>query len=193
MLRLNIGGADMIKVTGDTTLSNSFMGNTIQICVVTKDIFRTLEGFVQLGVGPWRVYTFSPENVSNQTYRGKSQPYSMRLAVAWTGTTFWEVIEPLEGESIYKDWLKKHGEGIQHVAQECAPLAFDDQIAEFERRGLSVVQSGIWNNQVRYAYIGAEDLTGMVIELFTFPEGFSFPEPEVWYPGPPPGHKGHAA
>jgi methylmalonyl-CoA/ethylmalonyl-CoA epimerase len=176
----------MIKVTGETTLSNSFMGNTVQICVVTADMFKRLEGFVRLGVGPWRVYTFSPDNVREQTYRGKPEPYSMLLAVAWSGTSFWEVIQPLNGNSIYKDWLREHGEGIHHVAQECAPLKFEQQIAEFESRGLSVVQTGVWRDLVRYAYIGTEDLTGMTIELFTFAEGFTFPEPEVWYPGPPP-------
>lgn len=175
-----------ISVTSIQSLSNSFMGDTIQICVVTEDIFRTMAGFVKLGVGPWRVYTFNPETVSEQTYRGKAQPYSMRLAVAWTGSSFWEVIQPLDGDSIYRDWLRKHGEGIQHVAQSCGALAFDDQIAEFRRRGLEVVQSGFWRQEVRYAYIGSEELAGMSIELFSFPEGYSFPEPELWYPAPPP-------
>lgn len=174
-----------IAVVDDKTLSNSFMSDTIQICVVTRDIYRTMAGFVKLGVGPWRIYTFGPGTVTEQTYRGKEQTYSMRLAVAWTGTSFWEIIEPLEGDSIYKDWLAEHGEGIQHVAQSCAPLAFEDQIAEFNKRGLEVIQSGFWDGQVRYAYMGSEDLTGMAIELFAFPDDFEFPEPEEWYPAAP--------
>ena len=175
-----------VAVISDTALSNGFMGDTIQTCVVTHDIHRTMAGFVALGVGPWRVYQFSPETVTEQTYRGRSQPYSMFLAVAWTGNSFWEIIQPLEGDSIYRDWLNEHGEGIQHVAQSCAPLAFDDQIAEFRRRGLEVVQSGFWRGEVRYAYIGSESLTGMAIELFAFPDGYAFPEPEEWYPAAPP-------
>ena len=111
--------SDAITVTGETSLSNSFLGDTVQICVVTKDIYRTLDGFAKLGIGPWRIYTFGPGTVTEQTYRGKKQTYSMRLAVGYTGSTFWEVIEPLEGESIYKDFLAAHGEGIQHVAQGC--------------------------------------------------------------------------
>ena len=176
---------DAVDVIDDKTLSNSFMADTIQICVVTEDIYRTMAGFVQLGVGPWRVYTFGPGTVTEQTYRGKEQTYSMRLALAWSGSSFWEIIQPLAGDSIYKDWLAEHGEGIQHVAQSCSPLALDEQIAEFRKRGLEVVQSGFWADQVRYAYIGSEKLTGMAIELFAFPEDFEFPEPEEWYPAAP--------
>lgn len=177
-----------VKVTGDTTLSNSFMGDTIQICVVTKDIDRTMAGFVKMGIGPWRVYTFGPGTVKNQTYRGRKQTYSMRLALAWTGTSFWEIIEPVEGDSIYKDWLAKHGEGIQHVAQSCGTMAFEDQVAEFEARGIPMIQSGEWEG-VRYAYFGTEEITGMATEIFGFPDGFVFPEPERWYPAAPPSEK----
>ena len=130
--------SDAITVTGETSLSNSFLGDTVQICVVTTDIYRTLDGFVKLGIGPWRIYTFGPATVTEQTYRGKKQTYSMRLAVGYTGSTFWEVIEPLEGESIYKDFLAAHGEGIQHVAQGCGKLTLAEQIVPAEpviRRG----------------------------------------------------------
>jgi methylmalonyl-CoA/ethylmalonyl-CoA epimerase len=108
---------DTIEVTGPASLSNSFLGDTIQVCVVTRDLRRTLDGFVQLGIGPWRVYTFSPETVKHQTYGGTAQPYSMRLALANSGTMMWEVIQPLEGPSIYKDFLARHGEGVQHVGR----------------------------------------------------------------------------
>ena len=70
-------------VTGDNTLSNSFLGDNIQICVVTRDLHRTMRGLVRTGIGPWRVYTFGPENVQRLTYRGKPASLSMRLAIAF--------------------------------------------------------------------------------------------------------------
>ena len=96
----------------------------------------------------------------------------------------WEVIQPLEGPSIYKDFLAKHGEGIQHVGQACNGLSFDEQCAVFEKRGLKNVQAGKWTT-VRYAYFGTEELVGTTMEIFDFPEGFEFPEPEEWYPAKP--------
>ena len=173
-----------IRVTGEGTLSNSFLGDTIQVCVVTRDLKRTCDGFVQMGIGPWRVYTFGPETVRDQTYRGKPAQYSMRLALATSGTMMWEVIEPLEGPSIYKDFLAKGAEGVQHVGQNCQGVPFDQQVAKFEQRGLRNIQAGQWHG-VRYAYFGTEELIGTTVEIFDFPADFAWPEAEEWIPAKP--------
>ena len=173
-----------ILVTGEGTLSNSFLGDTIQVCVVTRDLQRTCNGFVQMGIGPWRVYTFGPRSVRDQTYRGKPAQYSMRLALATSGTMMWEVIEPLDGPSIYKDFLEKSPEGVQHVGQNCRGVPFDQQVATFEKRGLSNIQSGTWHG-VRYAYFETQGLIGTTVEIFDFPANFVFPEPEQWIPAKP--------
>jgi hypothetical protein len=54
------------------------LGEAIQICVVTRDLRRTMGGLVRAGIGPWSVYTFGPDTVSDLTYRGKPAQYSMR-------------------------------------------------------------------------------------------------------------------
>ena len=173
-----------IEVLSDTKLSNSFLGDTVQVCVVTKDLERTLDGFVQMGIGPWRVYTFGPETVKDQTYGGKPERYSMCLALATSGTMMWEVIQPLEGPNIYNDFLAKHGEGVQHVGQGCNGLSFDQQCSTLEAAGRKMIQSGNWGG-VRYAYYGTEDLIGTTVEIFDFPADFVFPEPEQWVPSRP--------
>ena len=76
------------------------------------DYQKAMEGMVQAGIGPWRVYTFGPENCTDLTLYGKPASFSMKLCMAWTGSMFWEIVQPLDGPSIYKDFLDKHGEGI---------------------------------------------------------------------------------
>lgn len=176
---------ETIKVLSESNLSNSFIGDTIQICVVTRDIKRTLKQFVRIGVGPWRIYTFSPDTVTDLIFRGKSANYSVRLALAWSGSTFWEVIQPISGTSVYSEWLDVHGEGIQHVAQACDGIPFEERVAEYLRRGFTVTQSGAFMGKVRYAYLDTEDSTGFATELIDFPEGYELPEPEEWYPYKP--------
>ncbi|WP_420466679.1 VOC family protein [Panacagrimonas sp.] len=173
-----------VTVTGEASLSNSFLGDTIQVCVVTQELERTLEGFVRMGIGPWRVYTFSPETVRDQTYMGEPARYSMRLALATSGTMMWEVIQPLDGPNIYTDFIESHGEGVHHVGQSCNGLSYDAQFEKFAAAGRKMIQSGTWKG-VRYAYFSTEDLIGTTVEIFDFPEGFVFPEPERWYPARP--------
>jgi hypothetical protein len=174
-----------IIATGAATLSNSFVGNTIQVCVVTSDFKRTINGFVELGIGPWAAYTFGPGTVTEQTYMGQRVVHSMRLALATAGNMLWEVIQPLDGPSIYKDFLAAHGEGVHHVAIGCESLSFDRRIEEFEKRGCRKIQSGLWVGRVPYAYFATESLIGTTVEIFEIPPGFNFPPPEEWIPGPP--------
>ncbi len=47
-------------VISETRLSNSFLGKLIEVCIVTADYRRTIEGLVRLGIGPWMVYTWTP-------------------------------------------------------------------------------------------------------------------------------------
>lgn len=91
---------------------STFLGNPIEICLVTKDFKRTIAGLSQLGIGPWRVYTFTPENTTNQTYRNEPSAFTMRVCFAdLSPTMVYEVIQPLSGPSIFQKFLDEHGEG----------------------------------------------------------------------------------
>jgi hypothetical protein len=173
-------------VTGANTLSNSFLGDNIQICVVTRDFRRTMEGLVRAGIGPWRVYTFGPETVSELTYRGEPANYSMKLCLAFSGGMMWEIVQPLTGPNLYEEFLEKHGEGVHHVAFGCNNIPWQERLDAFAAHGYQMVQSGLWQDRVPYAYFDTEADTTTMIEIFDIPADFVLPEPEEWYPGPPP-------
>ena len=176
----------MPTVTSEVTMSNSFLTETVQVCVVTRDYQRTMEGLVQTGIGPWRVYTFDPTSVSDMTFRGKPAQYSMKLCLAFTGNMMWEIVQPLTGPNLYDEFLDQHGEGIHHVAFACGDLAWDERIKGFEERGFEMIQSGVWQGRVPYAYFGTKDKTSTTFEIFDIPADFVLPDPETWYPAPPP-------
>ena len=62
-------------------------------------------------------------------------PYSMKLALAWTQDFMWEVVQPLEGPSIYKEFLAKRGEGMHHVLIETAGHQYEDLLEEARTKG----------------------------------------------------------
>ena len=106
------------------------LGHLVQVCVVTRDYQRTMEGLVKAGIGPWRVYTFGPETVTELTFRGKPASHSMKLCLAFSGTMMWEIVQPLTGPSLYEDFLEQHGEGVHHVAVDCNGLPWEARLRD---------------------------------------------------------------
>jgi hypothetical protein len=166
-------------------LPANIVGETFQVCIVTRDYQRTLEGLTKLGIGPWRVYTFDSSTCTDMTYHGKPADFTFKLCLAFSGAMMWEIVQPLEGPNIYDDFLKAHDEGIHHIAVDCHGVGWEQRVSQFAERGFEIIQSGKWQGVVNWAYFGTEDATTTVFETFIVPEGFEFPEPEAWYPGPP--------
>ncbi|HZZ49712.1 MAG TPA: VOC family protein [Pseudonocardia sp.] len=176
----------MGTVVGASDLDNSFAGSVVQVCVVSRDLRRTMAGMVRLGIGPWQVHTFSPKTVDDMTYRGAPATSIFKIALAFSGTMMWELIQPMEGPSIYGEFLEKHGEGVHHVAMDCAGADWDTRLQLFADHGYEVIQSGRWLGKVPYAYFATEDDVTTTIETFIIPDDFPLPEPDEWYPAAPP-------
>lgn len=161
---------------------SSFLGNVVEIAVVTRDHRRTMEGLWRLGIGPWQIHTFDPGNTTNQTYYGESCSFVIKVCFAQTGDTIWEIIEPVSGPTVFADFLERHGEGIHHIAYDCHHIPFEKRIAEFEGRGFRLVQSGSWMNRNHFAFFSTESETTTCFETYVFPDDWVYPEPEGWYP-----------
>ena len=151
-----------------------------QVAFVVEDLEDGMDRFSNiLGVGPWDVYRFEPPALTDRTFRGESHEYSMRLALADVGETMLELIEPLEGPSIYTEHLEEHGEGLHHVA--C--FAFEDThavIDAFEDAGMPVIQSGNFDGVEYWYFDTADELNGTIFETAANLE--AIPEPEMTYP-----------
>ncbi|CAA9520991.1 MAG: hypothetical protein AVDCRST_MAG67-3369 [uncultured Solirubrobacteraceae bacterium] len=173
-------------VVSATELSNSFLGSLIEVCFVTADHRRTMEGLVRLGIGPWRIYTFDSRTVTERTYRGEPAAFGIRVCFADAGGTALEIMEPLFGPSIFQEHLDRHGEGIHHVAFDVDHRPWEERLAAFEDRGFPVSQSGRFNRENTFAFFDTEAATGTTFETYDIPPGYIWPEPEAWFPGPPP-------
>ncbi|MCV7169239.1 VOC family protein [Mycobacterium manitobense] len=173
-------------VLSATRLSNSFLGELIEICIVTADHRRTMEGLVRLGIGPWRVYTFDSRTVTDRTYRGAAADYAIKVCFADVGNIAVEIMQPLYGPSIFQEFLDTHGEGIQHIAFDCEQRPWGERIADFAGRGFRMVQSGRFVDENAFAFFDTERDTGTTFETYSIPPGFVWPEPEEWFPAPPP-------
>jgi len=102
-----------------------------QIGIVTRDAHKTVECYQALfGLGPWTVYDSTPDMY---WFKGKPSHMRLRQGKAMLGGIELELVQPLEGESPFHEFLQEHGEGLH-------PLAFntedyDATIRRFEKAG----------------------------------------------------------
>ena len=124
----------------------------------------------------WQRLGFQPIPIEHATprkdmrYRGKPlwfyfdvgfQRYNPQFALEW-------ISAPATPPNIYADYLKLHGEGIQHMG-----IPVDDlskTVAAYEKRGYSAWQAGAWGdvgkkNSGQYKYMDTNSIGGISVEL----------------------------
>jgi methylmalonyl-CoA/ethylmalonyl-CoA epimerase len=134
---------------------------TVQIGIVVRDLDAAVRRYVdEYGIGPWEFHKFSSENASDLQEYGEPVERSWRLAVTMVGHVMWELIEPLNDESIYARFLAEKGEGVHHIA--VATPRFDELVAAQERRGNKLPLSG-----TKVAYLPTERDLGVILEIYS--------------------------
>ena len=140
------------------------------VAMVVKDMDRAVKYFESLGVGPFPPFLGGPGmSFTGKTVRGRPSDYDMDLRITHgqvEGIAF-ELIQPLKGESIYREFLEQKGEGIHHIAFMVDDI--DAEIAEMEKKGFKVVQTGAMPN-TRWVYLDTDRVGGMLIELCQAPK-----------------------
>jgi len=158
------------------------LGRVGQLGIVVRDIQASMEHYrCVLGIGPWKVYTNGPPPLKNVTYYGRPASYRVRVALAHTESMVFELIQYLEGDSIHRDFLAAHGEGIEHVGVYVANL--DESLARLRSQGLTILQSADGLGAIgdgRYAYLDTRSTLGTILELIQAPS--LRVEPELTYP-----------
>lgn len=149
-----------------------------QVGILVEDLEASIHRYMRLWpLSEWHVYTYGPETVPQLTYRGQPAAYSMRLALTTVATPQIELIQPLEGPSIYREWLDAHGEGMHHVGLVVDSL--DEAIEQMQANGYALLQSGRGyglESEGGFAYFDTEAEFGLVLEAIMRPARRQPPE-----------------
>jgi hypothetical protein len=152
---------------------------TIQIAVVVRDLEATMRTYVEdYGIGPWHIYEFNPDTVKDLREGGELVERSWRLALSQVGQMQWELIQPLDDESIYARFLAEKGEGLHHIG--VAVESYEETIAALEAKGRSVVLGGEYGG-LNFAYLGTDGDLGVITEIFSGAPGDD-QKPDAVYP-----------
>ena len=148
-----------------------------QVCIVVRDLQKTMEHYWNtLGIGPWSIYDAGPPFLRGTTYHGKPSQLRMKVASAMVGSLYVELIQPLEGDSIYSDFLKEHGEGLHHLGLFMENI--DEMVRAMENAGFPCIASGHTNGNA-FAYFDAVKTLGVILEGVEMSGGMPPPE-AVW-------------
>lgn len=114
-----------------------------QIAWVVKDVEKA-KTFFQEMLG---VTNFSPTVTTHLkeydgTYYGEPSDAVNLLTMTFSGGTFIELIQPISGKSIFKDYIDNNPTGgVQHIAYSTPIANLDNVISEFENKGFTVISS----------------------------------------------------
>lgn len=130
---------------------------------VVRDIEAALAHWTQvLGVGPF--YYFDRVPIEDFRYRGEPSAVEVSIALANWGDLQIELIQQRnDAPSMYRDFLERGQEGLQHIA--CWYDDLDAPLEEAGRLGLRVGQSGCIGERGRFAYLETESHGGTVVEI----------------------------
>lgn len=89
----------------------------IQIGMLVRDLEEYLDRLDKvLGMGPFRIVDYPPAGEEMfREYRGKQGNFKAKFCFYHLGNIELELIQPLEGESVWEEFLEKHGPGLHHL------------------------------------------------------------------------------
>jgi hypothetical protein len=128
----------------DTPITKNSSGlNLAQIAWVVKDI-GVAKSFFQdvMGITNFSNIVTIRVKEFGATYYGKPSDAESLVSQAYSGGTFIELIQPLTGPSVFKDYIDKNpAGGVQHVAYRIPVADLDKVISGFANKGFPVISS----------------------------------------------------
>lgn len=139
-----------------------------QAGIVVKDCDKSMKLYGDmLGIKSWVVFTID-KSMCRLTYRGKPSEHSFKSAMAMVGTMMIELLQPLEGNGTYSDWLRERGEGVHHLGHIRVPDV-DAAVAAMEKAGFPCVETGAPANESmgnhKWAYVDTTPALGYLLEF----------------------------
>ena len=142
-------------------------GPIVQTAWVTDDLARTESHLSDhFGAGHWTRFegiAFGPDVCE---YRGRPADFIADISLTYIGDMQLELIQPLDGDSIYHDFLARHSAGLHHICFET-----DDMEATLGRAaaaGVEVVQKGSMAGMMEFAYLEGASAGVPYIEVARF-------------------------
>lgn len=140
-----------------------------QIAIVVRDLDKTMKAYYEmLGWGPWNVYEHVPPVLHDTYLRGKPTKFSMLGAETSVHGMVIEIVQPLDGPSIYREQLDQYGEGFHHLAVvKHTPQESDGFLKEMEAKGAGILMCGRLAETIGFYYLDTVPSLKIIVESVT--------------------------
>ena len=122
-----------------------------QIGIVVKDMEKSLKFYEQMFGPPFLT-------LESDVKSGK-----LKISLFQVGEIQLELIEVVEGETIHSKFLRETGEGLHHIGFIVEDI--EEELIRLEKEGISVLESGIIQEMVKFAYLDTQKRLGIILEL----------------------------
>ena len=137
-----------------------------QIGVVVRNMDKAVEYYSKLlGIGPFTVYEFVPQN---HWFMEEPSYLKFRMGKAMLGDIELELIQPVKGKSFHREFLKTHGEGVQHLGFNVPN--YDEMFEKFKAAGFKPAMRAetyveTYKGYLRACYFDTRRIGGIMFEI----------------------------
>jgi methylmalonyl-CoA/ethylmalonyl-CoA epimerase len=87
-----------------------------QAGLIINDLSKIMENYWKIfGIGPWAWVHCNSPLAHDAQFKGKAVNFTGKVGFVGVGGVELEPIEPITGESMYKEFLDENGQGLQHL------------------------------------------------------------------------------
>jgi catechol 2,3-dioxygenase-like lactoylglutathione lyase family enzyme len=141
-------------------LKNEVFNKLHHISIVVRDAEKAQKYYESIGIGPWVEYPPMKEYV-NINVPDEDGFYNLKIKCVQIGPIQLQLVEPGQGDSLYRDHLEEKGEGVFHIGFEVNDIGTID--SRIEAMGLNVLSSGRRENGSGFSYLDTASDAGVVL------------------------------
>jgi hypothetical protein len=160
-------------MTDEGKAGAEMFGDFVQIGVVVADVEYAAAMLTDVfGIGPFRIIDWPPPDRTDieRFYHRQPGNFTARMAFTELGPVELELIQPLEGESIWADFLRERGGGIHHIRFNVPDL--EPTIEYLAGQGIQVAQMGSGLRPgTTWANFDTDSVVGFTIEAMKVAAG----------------------
>ncbi len=145
--------------------TSSWVSRIHHIGIVVRDMEKAVKYYESLGIGPFEPLSL---NITDREVHGKPADNIRNISMmAQMGPIRFELIQPVSGESIQKEFLETHGEGVNHLGFAVDNLK--EEVAKLTEKGYTVISSGKFEEGGSFAYLDTDKIGGVIFAFLELP------------------------